>query len=212
MQNKETSIDSNDRLKKLKDICLQCRQCALFRTRKNMVFGEGSPTATVMFIGEAPGRDENESGRPFVGRSGKLLRNMIEAIGIKPEDYYIANILKDRPPNNRDPEPDEMEKCIPFLRKQIEIIKPELLVLLGRIAMRGILPDYVDRSIMHMRNLSKDIGNLSYESIPVIVTYHPSALLRSSGYKAAAREDFLFIKGMFQEIKNINDLHLIASQ
>lgn len=204
MQDQQEAVRPETRLEKLKEICLQCRQCHLYQSRKNLVFGEGSPTAWVMFIGEAPGKDEDLTGRPFVGKSGALLRNTIQAIGLDvSRDVYIANVLKDRPPLNRDPNPEEVEPCIKFLKKQIEIIQPQLLVLLGRFAFRGLLPEYVAFSISRMRELSTEIGKLMYSDIPVIVTYHPSALLRNPGYKPCWKHDFTLIRSFVEELKEI---------
>ena len=175
------------RLSKLRDICLMCRECDLCKTRTKLVFGDGFADARVMFIGEAPGRDEDLQGVPFVGRSGQLLRKMIQVIGLKQEDFYIANILKDRPPNNRTPSQDEIGKCIRFLHKQIEIIQPKLLVLLGKTAVNGILPEHKKMSMAELRLRSE---GLAFQGVPVRVTYHPSALLRNPNWKPLAAEDF----------------------
>jgi DNA polymerase len=157
-----------------------------------MVFGEGSPDAQLLYIGEGPGMDEDLSGRPFVGRSGKLLRNLSEAIGLNLIDQvYIANVCKCRPPNNRPPEPEEIEQCSKFLKKQIEFIGPKLIALLGRTAVKAILPDHAKTPIEVLRG---KVGTLSYEGTPVMVTYHPSALLRDPSRKVLVREDFLWIK------------------
>lgn len=161
-----------------------------------MVFGEGGIYATVMFVGEGPGAEEQKAGRPFVGRSGKLLRDMIRAIGISEGGHYIANVVKDRPPNNRPPEPEEIACCSKFLKKQIGIIQPKLIVLLGKTAVKGLCPDKEKESIDKLRSLK---GFLHYEGIPVVVTYHPSALLRTPWRKTAAREDFLFIQQVYQQ-------------
>jgi len=150
-----------------------------------------------MFIGEGPGRTEDQTGRPFVGRSGKLLRGMIQAIGMGENDFYIANIVKDRPPNNRPPEPEEIEQCVKFLRKQIEIIQPKLLVLLGKTAVRGLLPSVSGNSMESLRISSKNIGFLQYNNVGAFVTYHPSAILRNPLRKPEYKEDFMFIKGFF---------------
>jgi len=204
MQEQQEAVRPETRLERLKEICFQCRQCSLYQGRKNLVFGEGSPTALVMFIGEAPGKEEDLTGRPFVGRSGTLLRNMIQAIGLNTSDeVYIANVLKDRPPLNRDPRPEEVDPCIKFLKKQIEIIQPHLLVLLGRFAFKGILPEYVGFSISRMRELSTELGKLMYNDIPVVVTYHPSALLRNPGYKPCWKQDFTLIRSLIMEFKEI---------
>jgi DNA polymerase len=188
------------RLNKLKGLCELCRGCGLYAVRNNLVFGEGSPDAKIMFIGEAPGQTEDQTGRPFVGRSGQLLRKMIQAIGLISGDYYIANILKDRPPNNRKPLKDEIDACSKFLKKQIEIIQPSLLVLLGHTAVAGLIPEYAAVSITSLRNETKKIGALSYCNIPGLVTYHPSALLRNPEWKSLAAEDFRFIEELSKKL------------
>jgi DNA polymerase len=192
-------MDSTARLEKLREIALQCRQCDLYKTRRKLVFGDGTPDAWIMFIGEGPGADEDREGVPFVGRSGKLLRSMITAVGLTEKDRYIANIVKDRPPGNRDPQREEIKSCIKFLYKQIEIIGPEYLVLLGRTAVKGILPEYVGYSIESLRELSKTRNDLFFNNIPVLVTYHPSALLRNAKLKPKAAEDFRFIQALSVE-------------
>lgn len=187
-------MNKKERLDKLDSICNRCYNCPLGQTRKKTVFGEGDPDATVMFIGEAPGADEDRQGRPFIGRSGKLLRKMIQAIDIDPWDCFIANIMKCRPPGNRDPERKEIEQCVKFLKKQLEIIQPKLLVLLGKTAVRGLLPEHADNSVMSLRQTSRNLGELSWEGIPAIVTYHPSALLQGPKWRPLAKDDFVFLK------------------
>ena len=138
--------------------------------------GEGNPDALVMFVGEGPGKEESLSGRPFVGKSGQLLRKLIQAIKLDPmKDCFIANIVRCHPPNNRPPEQDEIDQCVKFLKKQIVIIRPSLLVLLGKTAVKGLLPDLEDKSIHSLR----EEKGLMYEGVKVLVTYHPSSLLRS---------------------------------
>ncbi|HPM77192.1 MAG TPA: uracil-DNA glycosylase [bacterium] len=159
-----------------------CRRCKLAGGRKHIVFGEGNPRAELMFIGEAPGADEDRQGRPFVGRAGQLLTKMIEAMGKTREDVYIANILKCRPPDNRDPQPDEVEMCEPFLQRQIRVIRPRVIVALGRIAVQTLLKD------------ATPIGRLrgrwhSYAGIRLMPTFHPAYLLRNPAGKKPAWED-----------------------
>jgi DNA polymerase len=190
-----------ERLKRLQEIVLQCRACPLIEGRPKMVFGDGSADALVVFIGESPGRTEAQQGLPFVGRSGKLLRAMIAAIGISPKDFYIANIIKDRPPNNRPPEKEEIQACVKFLKKQIEIIDPKFLVLLGKTAVKGLCPEFAALKVENLREYSKTIGFMSYAGIPAIVTYHPSALLRDPNKKCAASEDFKFIQNLYQKVR-----------
>jgi uracil-DNA glycosylase family 4 len=159
-----------------------CQLCPLGKTRTHFVFGVGSPRAQLMFIGEAPGRDEDIQGIPFVGRAGQLLTLMIQAIGMKREDVYIANVLKCRPPNNRDPLPAEIEKCEPYLLKQIELIAPKLIVALGRFACASLL-----KTNAALGSLREKIH--SYNNVPLIVTYHPAALLRNPSLKKQTWED-----------------------
>jgi uracil-DNA glycosylase family 4 len=175
-------------LQELQKIVLNCNLCKLSKTRNNVVFGEGNPNSKIMFIGEAPGREEDLQGRPFVGRSGELLTKIIENIlNIKREEIYISNIVKCRPPQNRDPEIDEVESCIPYLIKQIDIIKPNLIVTLGRIAFKYLLNSEI--SITQAR------GKLyNFKGIKVIPTYHPSYLLRNPIKKKEAFIDFKLIK------------------
>lgn len=155
-----------------------CTKCKLHEGRRNVVFGEGSPTARVMFVGEAPGQVEDETGRPFVGRSGQLLDKIIEkAMGMRREDVFIANINKCRPPGNRDPEPAEIAACLPWLRAQIAIIQPEVIVTLGRVALWNLLG--VSESMRNMRG-----RQLDYEGTPVVATWHPAYLLRTPSAKA----------------------------
>ncbi len=150
-----------------------CRKCGeLARTRKNVVFGVGNRKAELMFIGEAPGADEDEQGEPFVGRAGQLLTKIIEAMGFKREEVYIANILKCRPPNNRPPLPDESANCLPYLLRQIELVKPKVMVALGATAVRSLLGD--ETGITKMR------GNwYEFHGVPIMPTFHPAYLLRN---------------------------------
>ena len=163
-----------------------CTLCVLSKTRTNVVPGEGKSNADLMFIGEAPGRDEDEQGSPFVGRAGKLLTKIIEAIGIKREDVFIANILKCRPPDNRNPLPAEIVKCTPHLLKQIEIIKPKVICALGKFASQTLLNCETP--------ISKLRGNFhDYRGIKLMPTYHPAYLLRNSSGKKDVWEDMKLI-------------------
>ncbi|MBX6315676.1 MAG: uracil-DNA glycosylase, partial [Isosphaeraceae bacterium] len=161
-----------------------CSRCpALAATRTRTVFGEGSPTARLMFIGEAPGADEDRTGRPFVGRAGMLLTDMItKGMGLQREEVYIANILKSRPPENRTPLPDEVAHCLPFLERQIAIIRPEFLCILGKTAASTLLD-----TALPMKNLRGRWHR--YRGIPTIVTWHPAYLLRNPASKREAWED-----------------------
>ena len=171
-------------LQALADEVAGCRKCAsLAETRTQTVFADGSPTARLMFVGEAPGADEDRIGRPFVGRAGQLLTDMItKGMGLKREDVYIANILKCRPPENREPSLEESANCLPYLERQIQIVRPEFLCLLGRTAVQGLL------------GTTLSMGRLRgkwyrYMGIPTLVTYHPSYLLRNPAAKKDAWED-----------------------
>jgi DNA polymerase len=170
----------------------RCGGCVLAKTRKTFVFGAGNVDAPLMIIGEAPGAEEDEQGLPFVGAAGRLLTELLEAIAIdRKKDVFITNILKCRPPDNRTPDAAEVVACMPIVQKQIEIISPRLLLLLGRIAAHALL------------GTADGIGKLRgrehvYRGIPVIVTYHPAALLRTSEYRGPAGEDFRTVAGLLR--------------
>ena len=174
-------------LDELKKIVATCTLCDLHKTRTQTVFGVGHPAADWLIIGEAPGADEDRKGEPFVGRAGQLLTNMLRAIGLAREEVFIANILKCRPPNNRDPKPDEMECCRPYLRQQIELIQPKIIMAVGRIAAQALLK--TDTPIGKLRG-----REFRYEDthIPIVATYHPAYLLRSPQQKRKAWEDLKF--------------------
>jgi DNA polymerase len=169
-----------------------CKSCPLGITRTNFVFGVGNPQAELMCVGEAPGYDEDIQGKPFVGRAGQLLNLMLFSIGMKREDVFIANVLKCRPPNNRDPLPAEVEKCEPYLIKQIEFISPRLIVAMGRFAAASLL-----RTQTALGRLREEI--YSYNNVPLIVTYHPAALLRNPQLKRSAWED---LKKIQEQLKS----------
>lgn len=159
-----------------------CTRCKLCHTRTNIVFGAGDPHAQVVFVGEAPGAAEDEQGLPFVGRSGQLLTKMIEAMGLSRDTVYICNVIKCRPPDNRNPEPEEIEACEPFLKKQLAMIKPKVIVTLGRYACQSLLKREI--------KMSETRGQWTkYEGIDLMPTFHPAYLLRSPGHKKEAWED-----------------------
>ncbi len=160
-----------------------CRRCRLCEKRTQVVFGVGSPNARVVFVGEGPGADEDRIGEPFVGKAGQLLNVMLPSIGLRREDVYIANIVKCRPPGNRDPEPDEAAACMPFLRRQIELIKPDVIVLLGRIAARFLLGTTAPISSYRGRWTV-------WHGISVLPTFHPAYLLRNAAAKRESWVDF----------------------
>jgi DNA polymerase len=172
----------------LKQAVPACTACSLHKGRKQTVFGVGDENADWMLIGEAPGAEEDRLGEPFVGQAGKLLDNMLAAIGLKRgENVYIANVLKCRPPGNRNPEPEEVEKCTPFLKQQIALIRPKLIIAMGRFAAQTLLSS--DATIASMR------GRVyRYEGVPLIVTYHPAYLLRNLPDKSKAWADLVFAK------------------
>jgi uracil-DNA glycosylase family 4 len=160
----------------------ECTRCKLHKGRTNLVFGVGNPRARLMFVGEAPGEDEDKKGEPFVGKAGQLLTKMIEAMGLGREDVYICNTVKCRPPNNRNPEPDELSSCEPFLKGQLAAVKPEAIVTLGKFAAQALLRD--ETPISRMRGNWRE-----YEGIPVMPTFHPAYLLRSPQEKGKVWED-----------------------
>ena len=165
-----------------------CLKCDLGKTRKKFVFGVGDFNASLLLVGEAPGEQEDLSGEPFVGRAGKLLDKMLSAINRSREnDVFICNVLKCRPPDNRDPSKEEISKCEPYLVNQIDLIQPKLIVALGRVAGKTLLG--VDKSLKDMRNTIH-----SYHGTNLIVTYHPAALLRNSNWKPDAWNDFKWIR------------------
>ena len=172
-----------------------CQKCSLGKTRTNFVFGVGNPNADVMIIGEAPGADEDAKGEPFVGRAGKLLNDILKAINFEREEVFIANILKCRPPNNRNPLPDEMATCIPYLKKQIDLIQPKLILCLGLVASSGILN--LKLSLTKMR------GNIyEFNGVKTMVTYHPAALLRNPNWKKGCWEDVQKFRKLYDELKS----------
>ncbi len=178
----------------------ECTKCPLAKTRNKYVFGSGKAGAPIMVIGEAPGREEDEQGLPFVGSAGKLLTDMLAAINIdRTKDVFITNVLKCRPPDNRTPDTAEITACLPILKRQIDIVKPEAILLLGRIAASALLD--IHDSVAKIRGRELDLNG-----IPAIVTYHPAALLRNAEYKRPAWEDLkrfrdlLIRKGVYERL------------
>jgi DNA polymerase len=182
----ETQLQSNDpiiALRQIREDLGDCTRCRLHKQgRKQIVFGVGNPHAELMFVGEGPGADEDEQGEPFVGRAGQLLNKMIEAMGLKREQVYIANVVKCRPPGNRTPEKDECDTCSPFLLKQIEVIRPKAIVALGAVAAKTLLG--VTDSMNNLRQRSYD-----FRGTTLFVTYHPAYLLRDPRQKAETWKD-----------------------
>ena len=174
-------------LEAIAEIVRACEKCPLCETRTNAVPGEGNPNARLMLVGEGPGESEDLSGRPFVGRAGDLLTKMLEAIQVPRADAYIANVVKCRPPKNRVPLPDERAACMPYLRRQIELVKPKVLLALGTTASAALLD--VKSSLGALRGREHD-----WNGIPLIVTYHPAALLRNPGWKRPAWDDLRTVR------------------
>jgi len=186
-----TSIYRSKTLKELREAIGDCQRCKLSSGRTHLVFGVGNPKAKVMFVGEGPGRDEDLKGEPFVGRAGQLLTDIItKGMGMKRADVYIANVIKCRPPENRNPESDEIESCEPFLVRQIELIKPKVVVALGKFAVQSLLKSKVP--IMRLRGEWHN-----YHGIKLMPTLHPAYLLRNPGDKKLVWQD---IKKVLQEL------------
>jgi len=171
-----------------------CRRCDLADSRRHVVFGEGNIKADIVFVGEAPGEEEDNKGRPFVGKAGKLLDHMIERTGLKREDVYICNVLKCRPPNNRDPEPDEIASCKEYLFSQIDLIKPKLICTLGRHAYNTLLG--VEESITRVRGITT-----TFMGITLLPTFHPSFLLRNPAKIKEAWEDMDKLKHLLRKLR-----------
>ena len=165
-----------EKMEELEDAIRNCSRCKLCKNRTNIVFGIGNENANIMFIGEGPGADEDKQGIPFVGKAGQLMNKAFDALGINREDVYIANIIKCRPPNNRDPEPDEIQGCMNYLRNQVIIVKPKIIVLLGRIALQNILGK--EYKITASRGIWVEKKGILY-----MPTWHPAALLRDETKK-----------------------------
>lgn len=189
-KSEQNSVDTLDDFQtQIKD----CQNCALGKTRQHFVFGEGFAQARIMVIGEAPGGDEDRLGRPFVGAAGQLLDKILAAIQLDRGQVYIANIVKCRPPDNREPAPDEIARCRPYLLKQIELIQPKLILALGRVAAQSLLN--TTQAIGSLRGRVYECGNAR-----LIPTYHPAALLRDAGLKPATWEDVKLLRRLYDEL------------
>jgi DNA polymerase len=180
-------------LEELNELIKDCKKCPLHKSRNKFVFGVGDPNAKVLVVGEGPGAEEDKQGEPFVGRAGKLLNDILKAINFNREEVYIANIVKSRPPGNRTPTSDEMEACFPYLNKQIELIKPKLILALGLTAAQGLLKKR--DSLTKMRGQVFD-----YHGIKTMVTYHPAALLRNPNWKRGCWEDVQKFRKLYDEM------------
>lgn len=189
----ENAAGAAPTLEALREIVLQCRNCRLAPTRHNVVFGEGNPHARLMFVGEGPGEQEDLQGRPFVGPAGQLLDRMILAMQFTREEVYIANVVKCRPPRNRNPEQDEADACCGYLARQIELIQPEVIVVLGAVAARFLL--------QRREGITRLRGHwLGYNGIPVMPTFHPSYLLRDPSGKRLAWSDLQQVMKVFGKV------------
>jgi DNA polymerase len=166
----------------VRDLALGCPRCRLANSRQHVVFGEGDPAADVMVVGEAPGENEDRTGRPFVGKAGKLLDLLLASVGFEREQVYICNVIKCRPPGNRDPQPDEVEACSPYLLRQVELVKPRAILAVGAFAAKTLLR--TETSIGKLRGRAH-----SYQGVPLIPTYHPAALLRNPAWVRPVWDD-----------------------
>jgi len=188
----DESSASGESLEAIRAFIGDCQRCELSKGRKNIVFGQGNPKAALMFVGEAPGADEDEQGLAFIGRAGQLLTKIIEAIGLTRDDVFIANVIKCRPPQNRNPEPAEITACQPFLERQIEAIRPKVLVGLGKFGGQWLLK--TAEPISRIRGRFGD-----YKGIKVMPTYHPAFLLRNPAAKKEVWEDMKAVRAMLSE-------------
>ena len=190
---KKVVIIMYETMEELKDVAINCNRCKLSTGRKNIVFGVGNENADIMFIGEGPGADEDTQGIPFVGKAGQLMNKAFDVVGIEREEVYIANIVKCRPPNNRDPEQDEVLSCINYLRNQVMIVKPKIIVLLGRISLQNILGKEYKITASRGKWVEK-------KEILYMPTWHPAALLRDETKKID------FIRDLKEVINKLNDM------
>jgi uracil-DNA glycosylase len=184
-QGREAGVDWAE----LKTRVAACTRCALCKTRTQTVFGVGNQQAQWLIVGEAPGAEEDRQGEPFVGRAGQLLNSMLRAIGLAREQVYIANVLKCRPPNNRDPLASETGECLPYLEQQIALIKPKIMLAVGRIASQNLL-----RTEVTLGRLRQQVHRFGLSQVPLVVTYHPAYLLRTPADKRKAWEDLKFAR------------------
>ena len=185
--------EQTESLEELDKLICNCQKCSLGETRNKFVFGTGNPNADAMCIGEGPGADEDAQGLPFVGRAGRLLTDILKAINFERDEVYIANVVKCRPPGNRTPLPVEMDTCLPYLKKQIELIKPKVILCLGLTAAQAILKKR--DSLTNMRGKIFD-----FENAKVMVTYHPAALLRNPNWKRGCWEDVQKFRKLHDEL------------
>jgi uracil-DNA glycosylase family 4 len=187
-------IISNYGFDELRNVVSKCENCKLYKTRNKTVFGSGSINAEIMIIGEAPGRDEDEQGEPFIGRAGKLLDAFLKSINLSREKVYITNTVKCRPPDNRNPSAEELDQCSSFLTSQINAVKPKVLVLLGKVAAKSLLDDDSPMAELRQKRFFIDKYN-----IPIIVFYHPAYILRSPLKKSEVWEDLKYLNNLLNE-------------
>ncbi len=193
----EYDIDSREKAEKLankQENYRNCQKCSLHKNRINFVYGTGNPDARLMLIGEGPGSEENKQGKPFVGKAGQLLTKMLLAINLQRSEVYITNVVKCQPPGNRNPAPDEVEQCLPYLREQIEIISPKLIVLLGKVAAVTLFDVKEPMTILRQRRFN-------YEGIETYVTYHPAALIYNASLKKESWKDLQKIRDIYNSIE-----------
>jgi uracil-DNA glycosylase len=183
----------NEALDELGRIAAVCTKCRLAGTRTNVVYGVGNPNADLMFVGEAPGRDEDLKGEPFVGKSGQLLTDIIKAMQLTRDDVYIANVIKCRPPENRNPEPDELDACRPYIRRQVELIQPKVIVTLGKFALQSLMEKAYSISAVRGKWLE-------YEGVKVMPTYHPAYLLRPPDVAQKKKDVWADMKKVMAEL------------
>lgn len=201
MSESTKEIQNAKNLNEISEIVSRCKRCILYRTKTKDVPGVGNPRAEIMFVGEAPGKDEDLQGEPFVGAAGKFLTEMIEGIGLKRSDVYIANVVKHRPPENRDPYPEEANACFPYLERQIELIQPKLIIFLGRHAMNRFFPTFriskVHGEAFRKKSILKENGFQVY-----LALYHPAAALYNASMKETLEEDFGRIPKILEKINS----------
>jgi uracil-DNA glycosylase family 4 len=188
---REAGVDWSE----LRERVAACTRCGLSATRTQTVFGVGNLQADWLVVGEAPGADEDRMGEPFVGRAGQLLNSMLLAIGLPREQVYIANVLKCRPPGNRDPSTTEAAECLPYLERQIALLKPKIMLVVGRIAAQNLL-----RTDKTLGSLRQQVHRFGLSEVPLVVTYHPAYLLRTPGDKRKAWEDLKFARDVCSRV------------
>lgn len=197
-------MDIDQELKKIKDEVINCKKCSLYKTRNLPVIGEGNHQAKILFCGEAPGAQEDKTGRPFCGAAGKILDELLDSVGIKREDVYIANLLKDRPPSNRDPQEEEIEACVPYLERQIEIIKPEVICPLGRYSMEFLMKRFgLKEKIEPISKIHGKIFELgtvpAKKGLFLIPLYHPAVAIYNPNMKEILKKDFKILEKFKQK-------------